>query len=92
LTVHTYDVESFVERARNDIVLALEEVREQLHLEAIREPVSRDATATCSAALHLGHALSSALVLAHTHARVGLVAMNRVVFASFCWEWAGLWV
>ena len=88
----TYDVESLVERAWNDVVLAPEEVGEQLHSEAIREPVGRDATATCSAALHLVHALSSALVLTHTHARVGLVPMDRVVFASFCWERAGLWV
>ena len=92
MKVYTYDVESLVKRAWHDVVFALEKVREQLHSEAIGKPVGCDAAATCSAPLHLGHAFCGALVLAHTHARVGLVAMNRVVLASFCGERTGLWV
>ena len=88
----TYDVESFVERARHDVVLALEEVREQLHSEAVCEPVGGDAAAARSAALRLGHAFCGALVFAHTHARICLVAMDRVVLAAFSVERTGLWV
>src|SRR6266702_2395724 len=87
----TYNIESLVERAWHDVVLALEEVRKQLHSEAIREPVGGDAAAARSAALCLGHAFCGALVLAH-HARVCLVAMDRVVLTSFCGERTGLWV
>jgi hypothetical protein len=71
-------------------VLALEEVCKQLHAQAIGEPVGCDTAAACSAALGFGHALSGALVLAHTHACVSLVAMDRVIVTSFCGERTGL--
>jgi hypothetical protein len=81
----TYDVEGLVERTRNDVVLALEKVGEQLHAKPICEPVGSDTAATRSAALRLGHALCGALVLAHAHARVRLITVDLVVFACFGW-------
>ena len=55
----------------------------QLHAKSIGSPVSSDTAAACLAALHLGHALWAALVLAHAHARVRLITVYRIVFASF---------
>lgn len=86
----TYNVEGLVKRAWDDVVLALEKVGEQLHAKPIGEPVSGDAAATRSTTLRLGHAFYGALMLAHAHACVCLVAMDLIIFSPFRGEGAGL--
>ena len=71
-------------------MFAFEKVGQQLHAKPIGDPVSSDAAATRSAALRLGHAFWTALVLAQAHARVRLITVYRIVFASFGGERACL--
>jgi hypothetical protein len=73
-------------------VLTLEKICEKLHAKLVCDTVGSDAAATCPAALGFGHAFYDALVLSHAHARVCLVAMDLVILAGFCWEWASLWI
>jgi hypothetical protein len=71
-------------------VLAPKKVPEKLQAESISQPVCGDSAATCSAALRFRHAFCSALLLAHTHASVCLVAMDCIIFAVFYADWASL--
>lgn len=71
-------------------MLSSEKVRKELQAKSIAEPVRGDSAATCSAALRFGHAFCGALLLAHAHAGVCLVAMDRIIFAIFYAVWAGL--
>ena len=70
-------------------MLTFEKAGEQFHAKPIGEPESCDTAATCLTALRLGHVFSSALVLAHVHARVHLAAVDRIIFGLFSGEWAG---
>jgi hypothetical protein len=64
-------------------VLAPEKVPQELQAKSIGEPVRCDSTAACSAALRFGHPFCGALLLAHAHASVCIIAMDRVVIAIF---------
>lgn len=71
-------------------MLAPEKVSKELEAKSIGEPVGGDSAATCSSALRFGHALRGALVLAHVHASVRLIAVDCVIFAVLYAVWAGL--
>jgi hypothetical protein len=73
-------------------MLTLDKICEKLHAKTVCDTVGRDAAATCPSALGFGHAFYGALVLAHAHTRVCLVAMDLVILAGFYWKWASLWI
>ena len=73
-------------------MLTLEKICEKLHAKLVCDTVGSDAAATCPAALGFGHAFYGALVLAHAHARVRLIAVDLVVLAWFGVEGSGLGV
>jgi hypothetical protein len=64
-------------------VLAPEKVGQELQAKSIGEPVRGDSAATCSAALRFGHPFCGALLFAHAYASICLIAMDRIVFATF---------
>lgn len=71
-------------------MLAPEKVCKQLHAKSICEPVRSDSAATRSTALRFGHAFCDTLMLAHAHASVCFIAVDRIVFAIFYAMWASL--
>ena len=73
----THHVHGLVIYTRPDIVLPLQEAREELHPEPLRETVRRDAPVPRLLPLLLAHTFPCALVLAH--ASVGLVAMELLL-------------
>jgi hypothetical protein len=85
-----HHIESLVKRTWDNVVLAPEKVSEELEAKSISEPVGGDSAATCSAALRFGHALRGALLLAHVHASVCLIAVDGIIFAVLYAVWAGL--